>query len=224
MKLTRWIAVAIAVLMLAACPLTVCAEQPESMQNLSKSYSLYITDTYSTINEVPSNTPTFWEYPILRAGEDYIEGTLTVRNDSNYTASMKLEEVTLPYGNESKLAYLNHLHLTVTEGERVLFDNTYVHVNDEEGGLNLLYDAMTPGEEHVYTIKLRCDYGYAGDPTVDVSQLSWVFNATTQKTVYDQPQGLPEWVWIALAVFGVLILVLGTAMITRAMMMKKFSR
>ena len=223
MKLTRWIAVAIMMLVLVAMPLAVCAAQPESMQNFSKSFSLYVTETYSTINESP-NVETFWEYPVLRAGENYAEGTLTVRNDSNYTANMRLKEITLPYGNESKLSYLNHLHLTVTEGDKVLYDKPYVHVNDADGGLKLIYDAMEPGEEHVYTVKLRCDYRYAGDPEADASNLSWVFSATTQKTMYQQPEGLPGWVWIALAVFGVLILVIGTAMITRATVMRNISK
>ena len=220
MKLTRLIAVALCALVLAALPLTAYAEQPESMQTLSKTYSLHMSETYGFISETPE-TPSFWEYPILRAGEDYTEGTLTVRNDSNNIASMWLEEITLPYGNEAKLSYLDHLELTVSEGDKVLYDGTYAHINDEEGGLSISYDSMAPGEEHVYTIKMRCRYSYAGDPTADVSQLSWGFKASTQKTIYEEPEGLPGWVWIVVITLGVMVALLAIVMIVRAMMTKK---
>ncbi len=220
MTVKRLAAILLCALMLASMPLTAFAEQPESMQTLSKVYFLQMSETYGMISEMPT-TPTFWEYPVLRAGEDYTEGTLIVRNDSNYNASMELDGVTLPYGNEAKMAYLNQLELVVTEGDKVLFDNTYAHINDEEGGLKIAFDSMAPGEEHIYTVKLRCRYAYAGDPNADASTLSWVFKATTQKTLYEDSDGLPSWVWIVLVSLGAMIVMLLFLMVVRAVTSKK---
>lgn len=220
MKGKRFMTGLAVLLLLCALTQAVSAELPESMQTLQKQYSLKLSETYGSIDTTPT-TPAFWEYPILRAGEQYAEGTLVVRNDSDYTATMELTEVVLPYGDEQKLTYLDHLELTVSEGETVLYDNTYAHVNDEEGGLSIKLEAMSPGEEHVYTVKLRCRYDYAGDPYADASQVAWMFGASTQTTSYEQPEGLPQWALITVVTFAVLIVALVIVMIVRAGMMKK---
>ena len=220
MKLKRLVVCLLCLLMLSALPTAVSAERPESMETLTKTYTLNITQTRGSIEAQPMS-PAFWEYPVLRAGEQYIEGTLILRNNSEYTASMKLTDITLPYGDAAKLAYLDHLQLTVSEGEQVIYDNTYAHVNDEENGLEITLDAMTPGEEHIYTIRLHCRYDYAGDPYADVAQVAWLFGASTQTTTYEESQGLPDWLLITLIIFAVLIAVLIGIMIVRAVLSAK---
>ncbi len=220
MKLKRLVACLLCLLLLIALPTAVSAERPESMETLSKLYVLNITETRGSIETTPA-TPAFWEYPVLRAGEEYIEGTMIIRNDSNYTASMTLKEITLPYGESARLQYLDHLELTVSEGDQVLYDNTYAHVNDEEGGLKLALDAMAPGEEHTYTIRLRCRYDYAGDPYADVSQVAWLFGASTQTTTYEESEGLPEWAKLTVIIFAVMIVLLILIMIIRAIIRAK---
>ena len=217
MKLKRAILCVFFVLLLAALPMMVGAERPESMDVLSKEYVLSVVGTRGSIKVTP-NTSAFWEYPLLRAGEDYVEGTMTIRNSSAYTVSMALDEITLPYGDRAKLTYLDHLQLTVKEGDTVLYDNTYAHVNDEVGGLEIAYNEMAPGEEHVYTIKLRCRYDYAGNPNLDVSQVSWLFGASTQTTSYSirEPEGLPEWAKLTVVIFAVMLAVLIVIAIVRA--------
>lgn len=215
MKCKQWIAAVLCLLMLAALPVAVSAERPESMDTLTKEYVLNITQTRGSIETIPA-TPAFWEYPLLRAGESYAEGTMIVRNNSDYVASMVLNEVTLPYGNEQKLAYLDHLELTVCEGDTVLFDNTYAHINDEDGGLKIAFEEMAPGEEHIFTVKLRCRYDYAGNPYEDVSQVAWLFGASTQTTTYEEPDGLPEWAKLTVIIFAAMIVVLIVIMIVRA--------
>lgn len=220
MKLKQWVACLLCLLLLAALPTAVSAERPESMETLSKLYVLNISETRGSIEATPA-TPAFWEYPVLRAGEDYAEGTMIIRNDSNYTASMTLNEITLPYGDSARLKYLDHLQLTVTEGEQVIYNNTYAHVNDEEGGLKLALEAMAPGEEHTYTIKLRCRYDYAGDPYADVAQVAWLFSASTQTTTYEESEGLPEWARLTVIIFAVMIVLLILMMIIRAIVRAK---
>ena len=220
MKLKRLAACLLCVLLTAMLTTTVCAERPESMETLSKTYVLNISETHGSIEATPA-TPAFWEYPVLRAGENYVEGTMIIRNDSDYTASMTLDEITLPYGESEKLAYLDHLELTVKEGDTVLFDNTYAHINDEEGGLKLVLEAMAPGEEHTYSIHLRCRYDYEGDPYADVAQVAWLFGASTQTTTYEEAQGLPEWAKLTVIIFAAMIVVLIVIMIVRAIVSKK---
>ena len=220
MKRKQLTALLLCLLMLTALTTAVSAERPESMDTLSKTYVLNISETRGSIEASPL-TPAFWEYPILRAGEQYAEGTMILCNDSSYTASVELNNITLPYGDEAKLSYLDHLQLTVTEGEKVIYNNTYAHVNDEEGGLKLALEEMAPGEQHTYTIKLRCRYDYKGDPFADVSQVAWLFGASTQTTTYEEAQGLPQWAKLTVIIFAAMIAVLIVMMIIRAMLSAK---
>lgn len=221
MKLKRPMMCLLSLLMLTVLTVAVSAERPESMDTLTKTYVLNITETRGSIEAQPMS-PAFWEYPVLRAGEQYAEGTMILRNNSQYTASMELTDITLPYGDTAKLAYLDHLQLTVTEGDQVIYDNTYAHINDEEGGLKIAHEAMTPGEEHIYTIRMRCRYDYAGDPYADVAQVAWLFGASTQTTTYEESQGLPQWAMLTVIIFAVLIAVLiGMAVVRTVISAKK---
>lgn len=190
-RITRWLIACLVILLLVSAAGNVAAEE------LSKTYTLQMSETQGSIGITPE-TPAFWEYPVFYAGEDHIEGTMTVKNASNYTATMTLLDIALPYGDEQRMGYLDQLLVTVKEGDTVLFDNTYSHINDAEGGLQLHYENMAPGEEHTYTIKMRCLYTYAGDPNADAVTMLWNFSARGTTTTYEGPEGLPEWVEIAL--------------------------
>lgn len=214
MVIKRIAALLLCLCVMIAMPMAVSAEN-ESMKTVSKIYTLHISETYGAIEASP-DTPAFWEYPVLRAGEDYIEGMIVVHNDSAYIASMSLNGVTLPYGDDAKLSYLDHLMLTVKKDGEVIYDNTYAHVNDEEGGLKIDLMNMAPGEEHMFTVKLRCLYTYEGDPYADASQLTWNFGAKSETTVVEEPEGLPEWAIITVITFAAMIVVLIIIMIVRA--------
>lgn len=236
-RIVRAVGILLAVLLLASCPLlplaaaeeTTAASAPQesaateaqqtavsdSMSVNSKIYSLKMNETQGAIEQTP-NTPAFWEYPLFRAGEDLTAGTMIVRNDSEVSATMELSPVKLPYGEEAKLTYLDYLMVTIYEGEQVLYDNTYAHINDEEGGFTLKYEDMAPGEEHVYTIKMRCLYAYPGDPYQDAAVMSWSFTAQRQTTVVDTPQGMPEWMIVTLIAAGAAVVIIIVIMIVRA--------
>ena len=220
MKLKQLAIWLLCLLMLAALPTAASAQRPESMDTLTKTYILNISETQGSIEAQPM-TPAFWEYPVLRAGEQYAQGTMIIRNSSSYTAAMELTDVTLPYGDEAKLSYLDHLQLTVCKGDQVIYDNTYAHINDEEGGLKIALDAIAPGEEHTYSIRMRCRYDYAGDPTADVSQVAWLFSASTITTTYEEPEGLPDWAKMTVIIFAVMMVVLIAIMIVRAVISAK---
>lgn len=204
----------------------------ESMQIFEKTYTLHM-DQYR--GEILSDTlaASFWEYPVFAGGQRYtVDGLLVIRNDSHMVADVKLDHVSLPYGDEQKMNYLNHLMITVTElteegdtsmttvtaadgteapaapqteaTETVVFDGPYSRINDTEGGLKLVYENMQPNEEHTYRINMRCLYTYNGDPNTDTSWLKWNFSAHSRTTIiYEEEQGLPEWAELTLLIFGV---------------------
>lgn len=186
-----------------------------SAEDFQKIYTLRMSETSGSIEVTPGGAA-FWEYPVLRAGEDHVEGTMVVKNASDYTASMELLDIALPYGDAQRMAYLDQLLLTVKEGDTVLFDNTYSRINDVEGGLNIRLDQMAPGEEHTYTVKLRCRYTYTGDPAVDAVTMLWDFSARGTTTTYEGPEGLPQWVQISLVGLAATIVLLIVITIIRA--------
>ncbi len=211
----------------------------ESMQIFQKTYTLHM-DQYR--GEIVSDTQAaaFWEYPVFAKGQRYtVDGLLVIRNDSHMVADVKLDNVSLPYGDEQKMNYLNHLMITVTElsedtatttttaadgtvpaetaptsTETVVFDGPYSRINDVEGGLHLVYENMQPDEEHTYRINMRCLYTYDGDPNTDTSWLKWNFSAHSRMTViYEEEQGLPEWARLTIIIFAATIAVLIVIMI-----------
>lgn len=226
MKWKRWCAALACLLMLSCMTMTVAAtpdteEELTSMETVSKVYSMHISTVQGFIQASPQ-TPAFWEYPMLRGGEDYVEGMLILRNDSEVSTSLKLSSVSLPYGDVAKLSYLDHLMLTVKDGDTVIYNNTYAHVNDAEGGLHISLPEMTPGEEKVYTIKLRCLYSYGGDETVDAPVLNWNFEAKMLRPLSTQEVGgLPDWVGIILIVAAVTVFLVAAAVIVYAVQMAR---
>lgn len=214
MRLKHCATLAVSVLLMLCLLVTVAADPSEELSvqdTLTKTYSLHISPVQGFIDASP-RTPAYWEYPQLKAGEDYTEGTLIIRNDSEHTTSLQLTSVSLPYGNTAALEYLDHLMLTIREGDKVLYQNTYAHINDAEGGFTLSLPEMAPGEEHIYTVDLRCLYSYRGDPAAASTVLNWNFEAKLLRSeVVEKAEGQwPEWVTVALIVgavtLGVMVL------------------
>jgi len=207
MRLKPVAALALSVLLMLGLCMTAAAEPSEELSvqdTLTKTYALHISPVQGFIDASP-RTPAYWEYPQLKAGEDYTEGSLIIRNDSEHTTSLQLTSVALPYGNAAALEYLDHLMLTIREGDKVLYHNTYAHINDPEGGFSLSLPEMAPGEEHIYTIDLRCLYSYRGDPAAASTVLNWNFEAKLLRSeTAKRPEGQwPEWVTVALIAGGI---------------------
>lgn len=98
-----------------------------------------------------------WEIPTLEAGERLVEpGTITLRNLTDEDANIALDYVELPFDNANALIYLNHLNITVREGDAVLYDGPFSRINDE-GGLALDY-TLSPEQAVVLSVELRRDY------------------------------------------------------------------
>lgn len=83
---------------------------------------------------------TFWESPVLRAGEAREDGILRFVNEDKAAVDVWIRAVELPYDDEEALAYLSALRLRITDGETVLYDGPYTRAADE-GGIRLRQDA-----------------------------------------------------------------------------------
>lgn len=146
MKLLAWFA---AFLLITVLPVSAAEHQSVTLSQNEEGKQLLV----STEN----NRAAVWEIPNLKAGERLIEpGTLTLRNLTDEDANIALEYVALPYGDSNALIYLNHLNITVKEGDTVLYDGPYTRINDENG-LTLDY-TLAPNQAVVLTVDLRRDY------------------------------------------------------------------
>ena len=155
------------------------------------------------------NSPAFWEYPTLSAGESYTaKGVLTLVNNTQITRTLSLDHVALPYDNPESLRYLNHLILCVTEGDTVLYKGPYSRVNNSNG--LSLHRELAAGQSTVLSVSLHCDYTYEGAGLGDNELLDWQFYTFTEKaaTVPERFND-PALLEIAIAVGAVGFLLIG---------------
>lgn len=180
------------------------AEEPAD----AKSYTLSETPQQNGIIKEEPADPAFWELPQVPAGQVlHREGTLTLKNTTGLTADMKLDTVSLPYDNPEALEYLNHLTITVKDGDHVLYEGPYSRINDE-GGLRIAL-SLESGAVKTYTIGLRCDFAYTGNLAEASQYIDWMFSASAQAdSSSPQPvqEQLPRGAMILLCVAGGLVI------------------
>ncbi|MBQ6830780.1 MAG: hypothetical protein IJO59_06645 [Clostridia bacterium] len=141
-----------------------------------------LTATNDVLSFVATEPTTFWESPTLRNGETAVTtGTLTLVNDTDITRDIYFDCVKFPYQDEHALAYLNHLFITVNEGETVLYDGAYSCINNENVKPKL-GAVLAPHASCSYTITLRCDYTYVEAEEPDREILEWIFGVQAQPT------------------------------------------
>ena len=126
----------------------------------------------------PEEEPAVWEYPLLEGGTARRAGTLRLVNNSDKTVDFRLSGIQLPYGDEEALTYLNSLLITVKEGDAVLYDGSFSHIADADGGLTIAMEGWKPGEERVLTISMRCLFTYTGDPLEVSKPITWEYAAS----------------------------------------------
>ena len=122
--------------------------------------------------------PAVWEFPLVPAGQTRRAGTLRLRNDSDATVHLRLEQIELPYGDTAALTYLDALRITVTEGDQTLYDGPYSRIADADGGLKLETASWAPGATRELSIALRCPCSYEGNPAEVSKEITWVFSAS----------------------------------------------
>ena len=150
----------------------------------AQAYAL-IQSSADKLDIVIQNEPTVWESPSVQAGDTTIDSSMfALTNYTETTQTLTLRTVVFPYENEAALVYLNHLHITVQDGEKVLYDGVYSRINDKNG-LSLSV-TLEPNEEYILFIDLYCDYAYTGAGWND-EPITWEFDIE-QPTEQDHAQ------------------------------------
>ncbi len=193
---------------LTAVVLTALTPTASAAATYRKSYRLTETADGTGIVHDPEDTPAFWEYPQLLAGQSRLDGVLTLANDTDQDVRMRLDGIGLPYENESALTYLNYLTVTVRDGDAVLYDGLYCHIADADGGLKL-ETPLKAGERHDYALTMSCAFDLPADVNMQsaATAIEWRLIATSESKI-DRITGF-DWSspW-GLAVLAVVILLL----------------
>ena len=162
----------ILIILLCASALSVSAA-PAREQTLS----ITVDDALSLDRD--SSDPAFWEFPMLAPGQTLSDGTLTIRNTSDYTAEITLKRVDLPYDNRDVLTYLNAVTLILRLDEQEIFHDRFVKLAEFD------YDFGTLGSDEslTLTVEMRCDFAYAGEVTAVKDPVTWQFDVHTDDEV-----------------------------------------
>ncbi len=138
-----------------------------------------LTAKGDVLNFVATEPTTYWESPALRAGETaVINGTLTLINETDSPRNIYFENVKFPYQDAQALEYLNHLLLTVKQGDTVVYDGAYSCINNPDVKPQL-GAFLEPQASCSYTISLRCDYTYTDEHYLGAALLEWTFSVET---------------------------------------------
>lgn len=194
-NIKRFVSICLVLLLLVAFPVVLSADekQPDNVKvlTISKDGSSY---QLGRNNDVA----TFWEFPVLTAGQSRSDGTLTIKSEIDGDAVIDMTSIGLPYGDEAAFEYLNALHLSVTDAEgKIIYDGSYAHIADlnKEGKLDTIHITLKGGESVTYNIALSCDFGFTGK------------NSTNGKIIvysYTVDVGIPGWInyaaYIAIAI------------------------
>lgn len=150
----------------------------EADGNISDASQIYRVTALAngTITVVTKNEPTLWEQPTLKAGDYMVRSSsLILHNTTGKTQNIELETVELPYENEAALRYLDHLTITVSNGNTVLYKGPYSRINEDE---SFVMKAELPTDNQiVFNISLSCDYQYTGAGFGANDLIQWKFRA-----------------------------------------------
>ncbi|MBO5797613.1 MAG: hypothetical protein J6R77_04605 [Clostridia bacterium] len=196
-------------LLIASVSFSVSAAGNETLYILSQEGSTF------TMNQQEGELA-FWEAPDVTTGQSHAGGTLTLRNDSNRPVDFVLSSVSLPYGNEAALTYLDAVTLIVKQGETEVYHGTFTHLMDTERPEIRLSDVL-PGEQAQLTLSISCAYTYTGG-IPSYNSLVWTFTpelkGTTTTTAPDPlvQDSAPPTNWKMIAqIAGVVALVMAAA-------------
>lgn len=163
---------------------------------------------------------TFWEAPDAVTGQTYRDGTITLRNETQYTVDFVLSSVTLPYDNAAALTYLDALTVDIRESDRLLYHDTMTRLMDSERA-EIRVSNVAPGEQRVLHVAVSCAYTYTGE-VPSYSSLVWSFspqvkNSAAPTTAADPWDNLSpgiDWLLIVEAA-GLLVGITGLAGLCR---------
>ncbi len=147
-----------------------CLAAPATQQLLE----LQLKD--NTLTLTATKPVTFFERPQLQAGEQItVEGALVLKNNTAVSRNFTLTEVVFPYDDPAALEYLNHLQIEVFKDGAPLYIGAYSGINDERVRADFAC-TLSPTQAATYTIRLQCDFAYAGTNGIGDALLDWKFD------------------------------------------------
>lgn len=143
----------IACLLLCCLSLSVFAEEEREYRLTGEGSDFTFTMTEGDL--------TFWEAPQLTTGQSREGGVITLRNETDRWVNFTLVSVSLPYGDEAALTYLDGVSLVIKEGDTVLYHGPFTRLMDEERA-PIRFEEVEPGGVRQLTLSAFCAYTYAG--------------------------------------------------------------
>lgn len=168
-------------------------------QGNGKTYTLRETEDGLTI--AASEGVADWELPDLPAGQTRAPGELQLVNTTGKTAWLTLQEIQLPYDDPVAMRYLDQLHITVKNGNKVLYDGAYSRIMDKNG-LRLSVELAPQGIARL-SVSMHCAFTYTGQADQDTAGVAWRFAAA----VREEGNG-PDMTVLLLIAGGVVLLLL----------------
>ena len=116
---------------------------------------------------------TFWEAPQLTTGQSREGGVITLRNETDRFVDFTLVSVSLPYGDQNALTYLDGVSLVIREGDTVLYHGPFTRLMDEDRA-PIRFENVEPGGVRQLSLSAFCAYTYTGAVPAYQS-LVWTF-------------------------------------------------
>ncbi len=142
----------------------------------SGTQNITLVEEDNVVTFITEKAATAWECPTLRAGEvRTVSGVLNITNETGRSQTVQLSSVDFPYDDAEVLEYLNHIYITIRQGETLLYKGRYSAINTtEESVINV---DINDGSTCKFTIDMYCDYTYSGSRFADDYLLEWQFKS-----------------------------------------------
>lgn len=162
---------------------------------------VFSKDTEGYLFEQTDGELTFWEAPNVITGQTRSGGVITLKNDSDRTVDFTLTSVSLPYGNDAALTYLDAVTLVIEQDGREIYHAPFTRLMDTERATITVAD-VPAGESRELHLSVSCAFTYTG-AVPSYESLVWTFEPTLEAkpTVPTSPLPDPEpvvdWMMVA---------------------------
>ncbi len=157
---------------------------------------------------------TFWEAPGVLTGQTRSGGVIVLKNESDRAVDFTLTSVSLPYGDEAALTYLDAVTLVIEQEGREVYHGPFTRLMDSDRA-DIRFTSVPAGETRELKLSISCAFTYTG-AVPSYESLVWTFEPTLESkptvptTPATEPEPMVDWAMVA-KIAGVM---LGTLVIT----------
>lgn len=177
-------------LLLTLCVMCACS-MPAFAVNDTAEY-VFSKDSEGYFFEQTKGELTFWEAPNVVTGQTRSGGVITIKNETDRTADFTLTSVSLPYGNEAALTYLDAVTLVIEQDGQVVYHAPFTRLMDGDRA-SIRIANVPAGESRKLTMTVSCSFTYTG-AVPSYESLVWTFEPTLEAkpTVPSSPLPTPD--------------------------------